>query len=89
MRKKPISKKKVNYNAEDSLANLAARIQALRISKGYSAYETFAYENNLSRAQYGRYERGVTDMRFTSLLNVLNALDITLEEFFKEGFNEG
>ncbi|MEI2738120.1 MAG: hypothetical protein V9F01_05000 [Chitinophagaceae bacterium] len=27
------------------------------------------------------------DLRFTSLLKVLNALDVTLEEFFSEGFD--
>lgn len=87
MKKKLPSKKKVNYNTEDTVDNLAKRIKSLRISNGYSAYETFAYEKNLSRGQYGRYEKG-SDMRFTSLVRVLNALDITLEDFFKEGFDE-
>lgn len=86
MRNESKSKKNPEYNTEDSIVNLAKRIKSLRISKGYSNYETFAYENNISRAQYGRYEKG-QDIRFTSLLRILNALDITLEEFFKEGFD--
>lgn len=36
--------------------------------------------------QYGLYEKG-QDLRFSSLLKVLKALDISLEEFFKEGFD--
>lgn len=87
MEKKPRKKKKVEYNTEDTILNLAKRMRSLRINKGYTNYEIFAFENNLNRSQYGQYEKG-TDLRFTSLLRVLNALEITLEEFFSEGFDE-
>ncbi|MCB9350853.1 MAG: helix-turn-helix transcriptional regulator [Lewinellaceae bacterium] len=70
---------------EKQLANLGARIKALRKAKGYSNYEQFAYENEINRSQYGRYENG-EDLRFSSLLKVLKALDISLAEFFGEGF---
>ena len=65
---------------------LANRIKSLRIQKGYSSYETFAFENGIHRAQYGRYEIG-TDMQYTSLLKVAKAIDMSLEEFFSEGFD--
>ncbi|MAD97948.1 MAG: transcriptional regulator [Flavobacteriaceae bacterium] len=65
---------------------LANRIKSLRIQKGYSSYETFAFENGIHRAQYGRYEIG-TDMQYTSLLKVAKAFDMSLEEFFSEGFD--
>lgn len=68
------------------LQNLGNRLKDLRRAKGYSNYEQFAFDNELPRAQYGRYEQG-KDLRFSSLLKVLKALDISLEEFFKEGFN--
>jgi len=42
-------------------------------------------DNELPRAQYGRYENG-QDLPYSSLLKVLKAMDISLEEFFKEGF---
>jgi transcriptional regulator with XRE-family HTH domain len=58
----------------------------LRIKKGYTSYEYFAYKHNISRAQFGRYEKG-EDLRYTSLLKVVRALDMTLEEFFSEGFD--
>ena len=59
----------------------------LRIAKGYTNYEQFAYEHNIARAQYGRYEKG-SDLRFSSLLKVLKAMNISLAEFFSEGFEE-
>lgn len=66
---------------------LAQRIKSIRISKGYSNYEYFAYEHNISRAQFGRYEKG-EDLRYSSLVKVVKAFGMTLEEFFKEGFED-
>ncbi len=66
---------------------LAKRIKELRIKKGYTNYEYFAYEHNISRAQFGRYEKG-EDLRFSSLVKVVRAFGMTLEEFFSEGFEE-
>jgi transcriptional regulator with XRE-family HTH domain len=64
---------------------LGNRIKQLRISKGYSNYEYFAYENEISRSQYGRYEKG-EDLRFSSLIKLTKAFEISLSEFFSEGF---
>jgi transcriptional regulator with XRE-family HTH domain len=72
---------------ERQLANLGNRIKALRKAKGYQNYEQFAYKHEISRSQYGRYENG-EDLRFSSLLKVLKALDVSLEEFFSEGFED-
>ena len=72
-------------NAEDQLKKLGARIKELRIKKGYTSYEYFAYEHDISRAQFGRYEQG-QDLRMSSLIKIVNAFGITMEEFFKEGF---
>lgn len=65
---------------------LGERIKALRIKKGYTNYEYFAYDNDISRAQYGRYERG-EDLRYSSLLKLIKAHKMTVEEFFSEGFD--
>ncbi len=80
--KKPIVKK----FPDNELTKLGNRIRELRIKKGYTNYEYFAYENNIPRSQYGRYEKG-EDLRYTSLLRVARALGITLEEFFSKGFD--
>jgi len=78
---------KKNEYTEKQLQNLGNRLRELRIEKGFTNYEQFAFEHSLPRAQYGRYEQG-QDLRFTSLLKVLKALDISLVEFFKEGFEK-
>ena len=73
--------------AGQQLSNLGARIKAMRKARGYSNYEQFAYKHEINRSQYGRYENG-EGLRFSSLLKVLKSLDISLEEFFGEGFEE-
>jgi len=64
---------------------LAKRIKSLRIQKGYSSYENFAFDKGIPRAQYGRYETG-TDIQYTSLLKLVKAFDMSLDEFFSEDF---
>jgi len=68
------------------LKKLGDRIKALRIKAGFSNYEYFAYKHDIPRAQFGRYERG-EDLRYTSLLKVVKAFNISLREFFSEGFD--
>ncbi|UCA58623.1 helix-turn-helix domain-containing protein [Chryseobacterium rhizoplanae] len=72
---------------EEVLKKLGKRIKEIRIAKGYSSYEYFAYEHNISRAQYGRYEKG-EDLRFSTLAKVINAFGMTMNEFFAEGFED-
>jgi len=79
------NQKSLAEEQERILKQIGARIRALRIKNGYTSYEDFAYENNISRSQFGKYERG-TDIRMTSLIKVLLALDISIDEFFSEGF---
>ena len=69
------------------LENLGNRFRSLRIAKGFSNYEQFAFTNGIPRSQYGAYEKG-QNITFASLLKVLRALDISLAEFFSEGFDE-
>ncbi len=70
---------------QKKLQELGERLRQIRIEKGYKNYEQFAFDNKIPRAQYGRYENG-QDLRFSSLLKVLAAFDISLEDFFKDGF---
>lgn len=67
------------------LQKLASRIRDLRIKKGYTNYENFAFDHDIPRAQYGRYENG-EDLRYSSLMKVIKALDVSVTEFFSEGF---
>lgn len=68
------------------LTKLGIRIRELRKAKGFANFEHFAYEHGFSRAQFARYEKG-EDLRYSSLLRVVRALDMTMEEFFSEGFD--
>ncbi|MGK6353178.1 helix-turn-helix domain-containing protein [Parapedobacter sp. DT-150] len=86
MAKKVQEAKKVSKQVNEDLIKLGKRIKELRTKAGYSNYEYFAYEHEIPRAQYGRYERG-EDLRYTSLLKVIKALGVTVEEFFSEGFD--
>lgn len=74
--------------ATRGLEILGQRLRQLRKQKGYNNYETFAYDHNIARAQYGRYEKGTADLRFGTLLKIIEAHDMTIQEFFSEGFTE-
>ena len=81
-KKKPI--KSVQLSKE--IKQVAEKLKSLRLQKGFTSYEAFANEYGLSRALYGRYEKG-KDLRFSSLVKIVKAFDMTLEEFFSEGFD--
>ena len=74
-----------NEFTKEQLKNLGKRLKALRKAAGYTSAEKFAYAKDINRVQYSRYETGA-DLRFNSLMRVIQALDISLAEFFGEGF---
>lgn len=84
MKKKPKKSEKPVILIKE-VKQIAERFKSLRIKKGFTSYEAFANEHGLSRALYGRYEKG-KDLRISSLVKVVKAFDMTLEEFFSEGF---
>lgn len=78
---------KAKLDSEAQLKKLGERIKNLRIAAGYTSYEYFAYDHDFSRAQFGRYEQG-NNMRFSSLIRIVNAFGMTIPEFFSEGFDK-
>ncbi len=70
---------------EKEIKKIGERLRELRKEKGYTNYELFAFDNNIARAQYGRYEKGA-DLKISSLIKVLKALNISLYDFFDERF---
>jgi transcriptional regulator with XRE-family HTH domain len=64
------------------LKKIGERLKFYRKKAGYSNYEYFAYENNISRPQYGKYEAGA-NIQLNTLYKILKALKVTPEEFFK------
>jgi transcriptional regulator with XRE-family HTH domain len=76
------AKKVIKKKPDADLTILGKRIKDLRIKQGYTNYENFAFEHEIPRAQFGRYENG-ENLRYSNLVKIIRAFDITVEEFFK------
>jgi transcriptional regulator with XRE-family HTH domain len=66
---------------------LGKRITQLRKKAGYTSQETFAYDAEIPRALYGRYEKGA-NLTISSLYRIIKYHEISFEEFFKNGFED-
>ena len=66
---------------------IGKRITQLRKKAGYTSQETFAYDADIPRALYGRYEKGA-NLTVYSLYRILKHHKITYKEFFEEGFED-
>ena len=79
-----IKKKSVKTTTDEkqNLKKVGERLKHFRKKAGYTNYEYFAYENNFSRPQYGKYEAGA-NIQLNTLMKILKALNVSLEEFFK------
>ena len=69
-------------NEKIFLKKIGEKLKFYRKKAGYSNYEYFAYDNNISRPQYGKYEAGA-NIQLNTLYKILKALKVTPEEFFK------
>ena len=69
------------------LQKLGGRLKTLRLKKGYTSLEKFAFDNELSRVLYTNYESGKGNITYKNLLKVTRALGISLKDFFNEGFD--
>ena len=65
------------------LNKIAQKLKQMRIDKGYTSYETFAWENGINRVQYWRIEKG-SNITLKSLLHVLDIHKVKLGEFCKD-----
>lgn len=68
------------------LKKIGERLKHFRKKASCKNYEYFAYDNNFSRPQYGKYEAGA-NIQLNTLIKLLKALNVSLEEFF-QGFDE-
>ena len=73
-----------NYNIV--IDKIASKLKKLRIEKGFTSYENFAYQNDLPRVQYWRMEKG-TNFTIKNLLKILEIHKISIEEFFNNDFD--
>lgn len=65
-------------------ASIGSKLRQLRINAGYSAYADFAYGNDLSPRHYWRLESGRSNISLEFLMKVLDAHELSLEDFFKD-----
>ncbi len=73
-----------NFQINDQrIQKIADKIKALRIQKGYTSHENFAWDNNINRVQYWRIEKG-SNITIKTLLVILDIHQISLSEFFKD-----
>ena len=72
-----------DYYKEFSLVinSVGRRLKTLRINAGYKSYEVFACDNNMSRIQYWKMEKGI-NCTLKSLYKVLKIHNLTYKEFF-------
>lgn len=64
------------------LHEIGQRLKYLREKKGYTSYERFAIEYNLSRMHYWKIEKGKANITIRTLINILSIHEISIEEFF-------
>ncbi len=76
--------KKPDPEFELFIEKIGKALKKLREERGYTNYENFAFDNNIARSQYGKYEKGTEDLRLSSLYKVIKALNISFEQFFHE-----
>jgi hypothetical protein len=75
-------KKNEEKKLDKRILKIADKIKKMRIEKGYTSYDSFAWDNELSRIHYWRIEKG-SNFTMQTLLKILDIHKITLEDFFK------
>jgi transcriptional regulator with XRE-family HTH domain len=78
---------KVKQNHDQVLKKIGKKLAQKRKELGNRNSDAFAYDKDVNRSQYGKYETGSQNLRFSSLLKIINAMDLTIEEFFGEGLD--
>lgn len=76
MEKNKISQSKIS-------TQIGAKLRCLRVEMGYSSYEQFAFEHQLSRIQYFKMESG-TNFTMASLLKLLEIHEMDFFEFIAD-----
>ena len=68
---------------KEILREIGLRFELLRKEKGFTSYEHFANEYNLSRMHYWKIEKGKANITIKTLTHLLNIHHCTIEDFFK------
>lgn len=77
-----------HFDYDDFFEKLHVRIKKLRKEKGFSSYENFAFDIEISRSSMAKFDAGkFDDIRLRTLLKIIDGLEMTPTEFFSEGFD--
>jgi len=68
--------------------NIGLRLKKLREDKGFTSYEQFAVEFDLSRMHYWTIEKGRANITIRTLLHILSIHNLTVEDFFAISFKD-
>lgn len=68
---------------EEILEKLGATIKTTRKRKGFTSAENFAFQMDISRSLFAKYETG-SDLRVSTLFRIIEGMDMKVSDFFKE-----
>ncbi|MCK5371217.1 MAG: helix-turn-helix transcriptional regulator [Cyclobacteriaceae bacterium] len=71
----------ISEEHKERIKKIGEKIRMLR-KEVEPNYETFAFKNGINRMSYFNVEKG-NNIQLSTLLKILDGLDISLEEFFK------
>lgn len=77
----------IEMDFEKEKKRFGIRCRQIRKQLGYTSHETFAYDRDLDRSQYGKIEAGVFNLTLKLIVRILNALGMTFPEFFNEDYD--
>lgn len=77
---------KIEHLPKD-IKRIGLRLKGIRKKMGFSNSDKFANHFELDRAQYGKYESGSQDLRISSLVKILEKIDIKISDFFNDEFD--
>ena len=67
---------------DGTLRKIGLKLKDIRVKRGYTSHEDFAYDNDIPRVQYWRIEKGNANLTMKSLARLLAIHKMTIEEFF-------
>lgn len=67
---------------------IGLRFRQLRMELGYTSHETFSYDYELDRSQYGKIEAGSSNLTLKIFVRHLKAFKMTFTEFFNDEYEK-
>ncbi|MCB9245144.1 MAG: helix-turn-helix transcriptional regulator [Flavobacteriales bacterium] len=75
----------VNREPELTYKRIGTALRELRLKAGYSSYENFAIDHDLSRRHYWETEKG-RNISIEYLVKILAIHNMSIKEFFEKHF---